>query len=648
MSRHSDTISLLGKDTFELVQNTPILVVGAGGIGSELLKNLVLVGFSRITIVDLDTIDLSNLNRQFLFRKPDISKPKALVAASTAKQFNPNVDIEAHHANIKEQRFDALWFKRFGIVFGALDNMDARRHVNKMCISAGVPLLESGTAGYAGQVTPIIHGLTECFDCQTKETPKTFPVCTIRSTPSTPIHCIVWAKSYLFVQLFGEDDEAGETSELDKAQAEGENAAEIENLRKEANAFRAVRKRMIEPDGPKHVFEKVFKADIERLLSMSEMWKVPGRVKPTALDYDSILDETFKLSTVQKANSAPSDSSSSTTVTSKKNATVLKDQKQLSLKDTVLLFKESCEQLAARIAKDPSTPLTFDKDDQDTMDFVAATANLRATAYSIETLTKFKIKEMAGNIIPAIATTNAITAGLLCFQAIKILTNKYQELANVFLTSRPAQPIIRMRPQKPNPQCGVCRDVYIPIACDPSRLTLGQILNEIVKSPSTKTTGLGWGEDAKLSVFEAGRLLAEPDWDDDPDWMDNGNKTLKELGVEVGMWLTVVDEEDEEDKHDNVVFAICSLSDSTATEPYILTYPLPDVPTRPQPISAPVSVSDPETSEQLVQIIHHKRPLEDDDDDVELIEGESRAKKRKVEGGEDVLELVDDEIEMLD
>lgn len=86
-------------------------------------------------------------------------------------------------------------------------------------MAARVPLVESGTAGYLGQVQPLLkvrvacevsvgfllsvilniplQDTTECFDCIPKPTPKTFPVCTIRSTPSQPIHCIVWSKSYL-------------------------------------------------------------------------------------------------------------------------------------------------------------------------------------------------------------------------------------------------------------------------------------------------------------------------------------------------------------------------------------------------------------------------------------------------------------------
>jgi ubiquitin-like 1-activating enzyme E1 B len=191
-------------------------MVGAGGIGCELLKNLVLTGFGEIHIVDLDTIDLSNLNRQFLFRHEHIKKSKALVstigsgaccerllidgmqvAKDAAHKFNPRVKLEAHHANIKDPQFNVDWFRGFTMVFNALDNLDARRHVNKMCLAADVPLIESGTTGFNGQVQVIKKGQTACYDCTAKETPKSYPVCTIRSTPSQPIHCIVWAKSYL-------------------------------------------------------------------------------------------------------------------------------------------------------------------------------------------------------------------------------------------------------------------------------------------------------------------------------------------------------------------------------------------------------------------------------------------------------------------
>lgn len=185
------------RDTILRCSQSRVLMVGAGGIGCELLKNIVLLGFGEIHVVDLDTIDLSNLNRQFLFRHEHIKKSKALVAKETAQRFNPRVKIIAHHANIKESRFNVEWFSGFNMVFNALDNMEARRHVNKMCLTADIPLIESGTTGFNGQVQVIKKGITACYDCSPKDAPKSFPVCTIRSTPSQPIHCIVWGKSYL-------------------------------------------------------------------------------------------------------------------------------------------------------------------------------------------------------------------------------------------------------------------------------------------------------------------------------------------------------------------------------------------------------------------------------------------------------------------
>lgn len=74
--------------------------------------------------------------------------------------------IEAYHDNIKDPKFNVAWFKGFGIVFNALDNLDARRHVNKMCLAADVPLVESGTTGFNGQVQVIRKVRTGyiCFD----------------------------------------------------------------------------------------------------------------------------------------------------------------------------------------------------------------------------------------------------------------------------------------------------------------------------------------------------------------------------------------------------------------------------------------------------------------------------------------------------
>ncbi|KAG8942662.1 E1 ubiquitin-activating protein uba2 [Tulasnella sp. 424] len=123
MPRNTHALAILGPNLVDKLAQTRVLMVGAGGIGCELLKNVVLTGFGDITLLDLDTIDLSNLNRQFLFRKKDVKKSKALVAARTAQAFNPSCKITPIHGNIKEEQFDATWFKSFDIVLNALDNL---------------------------------------------------------------------------------------------------------------------------------------------------------------------------------------------------------------------------------------------------------------------------------------------------------------------------------------------------------------------------------------------------------------------------------------------------------------------------------------------------------------------------------------------
>lgn len=111
-----------------------VLVVGAGGIGCEVLKNLVLSGFRRIEVVDLDVIELSNLNRQFLFRRHHIGQSKARVAAEAVSHMAPDctLDIRPHWANIKDaQLFPISFFRRFDLIINALDNLGISAHTSR-------------------------------------------------------------------------------------------------------------------------------------------------------------------------------------------------------------------------------------------------------------------------------------------------------------------------------------------------------------------------------------------------------------------------------------------------------------------------------------------------------------------------------------
>lgn len=584
-NRFEETISTLRIQT-DRVQ-ARILIVGAGGIGCELLKNVVLTGFGEIHIIDLDTIDLSNLNRQFLFHKEHIKKSKALVgrthapnpfaplanslrqvAKESASRFNPHVKIYAHHANIKDPACSISWFRSFSIVFNALDNLDARRHVNRLCLAAEVPLVESGTTGFNGQVQVIKKGVSECYDCNPKETPKTFPVCTIRSTPSQPIHCIVWAKSYLFAEVFGVSED--EAPEMDTTE-DSENAGEIETLKQEAHALKRIRESMGSKDFPRKVFTKVFDEDIKRLRSMEDMWKSRGKL-PDPLDFDELSKEALGVG----------------------EEIARKDQSIWTAAENFAVFSTSLRRLSDRLEElranadvgNAAPVLSFDKDDKDTLDFVAASANLRSSIFGIEPKSEFEIKrkfsmpipmarfrtsgtnspstEMAGNIIPAIATTNAITAGLAVLQSFKVLRNHYHRARMIFLT-RSTDRILSSEPlRSPKPDCPICGPAQSFIGVDPTRATLKHLvdaLREVVR----------YTEDISISS-ERGILF-------DPDLEDNLPKKMADLGVGNDTWLTVADEADESPRM-NLVLFVHEKESSPETPPVVL--PEVHVPVKPQ------------------------------------------------------------------
>uniref|UniRef100_A0A1A9X0H2 SUMO-activating enzyme subunit n=1 Tax=Glossina brevipalpis TaxID=37001 RepID=A0A1A9X0H2_9MUSC len=456
----------------EKIKNSKLLVVGAGGIGCEILKNLVLSGFPDIEIIDLDTIDLSNLNRQFLFHREHVGKSKARVARESALQFNPDVKIKAYHDSIIGTDYGVNFFKKFNVVLNALDNRAARNHVNRMCLNADVPLIESGTAGYNGQVELIKKGLTQCYECTPKATQKSFPGCTIRNTPSEPIHCIVWAK-HLFNQLFGEtlDDEDISPDLADpEAQEESLNSHNDEEdlkLPQSGNVVRVNTRQWAKDNNYDAgiLFNKFFNDDIKYLLSMSNLWKT--RKPPRPIQWNNVL------LTQDKANGEPQ----------------FKRQyhKIWSLAECAAVFEDCLKNLRMNVEKlNEGDFLVWDKDDQPAMDFVTACANVRAYIFEIARKSRFEVKSMAGNIIPAIATTNAITAGIVVLQTFKVLLNDLDKSKSVYMRLRQNSRQQLLVPEKflsvPNPNCYVCAaEPAIHLRIDTKRMRIKEFRDEVLK-----------------------------------------------------------------------------------------------------------------------------------------------------------------------
>ncbi|TFK11613.1 NEDD8-activating enzyme E1 catalytic subunit [Platysternon megacephalum] len=216
-----------GTQPLDFLLNTcKVLVIGAGGLGCELLKNLALSGFRQIHVIDMDTIDVSNLNRQFLFRPKDVGRPKAEVAAEFLNNRIPNCAVVPHFKKIQDM--DETFYRQFHIIVCGLDSIIARRWINGMLMSflnyedgmldpsSIIPLIDGGTEGFKGNARVIIPGMTACIECTLELYPPqiNFPMCTIASMPRLPEHCIEyvrilqWPKEHPFgesVPLDGDD-----------------------------------------------------------------------------------------------------------------------------------------------------------------------------------------------------------------------------------------------------------------------------------------------------------------------------------------------------------------------------------------------------------------------------------------------------------
>lgn len=190
-----------GDGAIHILDSIRVLVIGAGGLGCEILKNLALSGFKSIDVIDMDTIDVSNLNRQFLFRQSDVGKPKATVAADFVMKRVPGCDINAYVGKIQDK--DEDYYMQFNIVICGLDSIEARRWINAMLIGmvdnenpdSMKPLIDGGTEGFKGQSRVILPTMTSCIECQLDmHAPRAaVPLCTLATIPRQPQHCIEWA-----------------------------------------------------------------------------------------------------------------------------------------------------------------------------------------------------------------------------------------------------------------------------------------------------------------------------------------------------------------------------------------------------------------------------------------------------------------------
>jgi ubiquitin-like 1-activating enzyme E1 B len=520
------TVSLLkglrltvGEALFGKITSCKILLVGSGGIGCELLKNLALSGFTHVEVIDLDTIDVSNLNRQFLFRSQHVGMPKCTVACNVALAMLPvtntatdkttpssNRDAKylAHHGNVCDNsRFNVNYVKSFDLVLNALDNVAARRRVNRLCLAASVPLVEAGTTGYLGQVTVIDKASnTECYECQVKPTQKVYPICTIRSTPSMPVHTIVWAKE-LYKLFFGPKVEESMLFEDQTGDEKSTYMDLVMDLRSQLESKGDAVEKTKLMDVAGKVLTALYHTEIQKQLAM-DRFKTAQKV-PTSISIEMIQKVVDG-----KCEAVPS--------------------KQSSYKQTDIPSKEDCITEVISCVMDAAEMLQsgekllaeFDKDDKLAMRLVTFASNLRSYVFGIEPIqSNYSAKGIAGNIIPAIATTNAIVAGLQILQAFQILKKQVEkkegELRDVcrytYVLRNKSRKGFYLQPTslpEPNPKCFVCKNAVINLTVNTETWTLEMLLRRVIKK------ALGFMEPSLLLgssiIYEEGEGIEEDEY----------------------------------------------------------------------------------------------------------------------------------------
>ncbi|KAL8426298.1 hypothetical protein Efla_001405 [Eimeria flavescens] len=503
-----------------------VLVVGAGGIGCELAKTLLMSGFMRVGIADLDSIDLTNLNRQFFYRQKHVGRSKAKVlAAACNRLFSPQQrkqlaaaaaaagpaaaaaaaaalaageadaatpaaagagaggggggggaaaaaadrddlvwgpaiwGVRGMQCNILSPSFSVSFISSFDLVFAALDNLQARRHLNRLCLAARKPLLEAGSTGYSGQVMPIAAGETLCFDCEGKATKKDrIPICTLRQQPEKAEHCVAWAKM-IYELLFGceetdnlltdlkkelqritscssssSDSSSSSTTDTSSSSNGSSNSNDSSSNSSCSNSTNCASNNSSSNSSSSsscsssdygevyraglRVLEELFAKQIKELLQLKTDWK--GKAPPIPLQlhpniqqqqqHQQQQQQQFPLHTVWtplQCQQAFLNSFCS-----------LMERKQR-------MHQQQQQQQQQQQRQVDGIP--FDKDDELAMDFVAAAASIRMATFHIDPKTRWDLQAIAGAIIPAIASTNAIVAGLQVVEALHLLHSLAQK-----------------------------------------------------------------------------------------------------------------------------------------------------------------------------------------------------------------------------
>lgn len=201
-SRYDDQVAIFGREFQELLQQQSTFMIGAGALGCEFLKMFALMGLGikgMLTVADDDNIEVSNLNRKFLFRKENVGSSKAQCASARVSKMNPDFKSKAFKSRVdpdNEPVFNDDFWEGLNLVVNAVDNVKARMYVDSKCLWYNKPLFESGTLGTKCNSQVILPHMTASYSESVDPPEESIPLCTLKNFPYQIDHCIQWARDY--------------------------------------------------------------------------------------------------------------------------------------------------------------------------------------------------------------------------------------------------------------------------------------------------------------------------------------------------------------------------------------------------------------------------------------------------------------------
>lgn len=476
-TRYDDQIAILGKDFQRRAANQRVFLVGCGALGCEYLKGMALMGVGvgkqgKVTVTDMDTIETSNLSRQFLFRSTDVGYSKSISGARVVKGWNPEMNVEGIEKFVgpsTENYFTDGFWEELDVCWNALDNVKARQYTDGRCLWYSKPLLESGTTGTKTNSEVILPFRTSTYN-DGKDPPEVaIAMCTLRSFPYLPLHCIEFAKQALYTENFEFGPEQYQKFRTDKDAF----FASLDDMAKDAERMDAMNlvKNIVDlqKGGKKIDFDTCIKVAFDQMIDFfrnkilgvthagdvtekkegKPYWTGTKR-RPNPVDFtpddDKCIEYLYATSNmfafvfgvdflrdrekfedrVRALNLTQPEWKPST------GASVADDDEEgpeVNPNDMAALVKELRAVDVSTLCE--AHPHDFEKDDDDNfhIDYLTIATNLRAWNYNIKETQRHAVKVIAGRIIPALATTTAMICGLVDIEFCKLVLN-LQNLGN--------------------------------------------------------------------------------------------------------------------------------------------------------------------------------------------------------------------------